>query len=503
MKRFVWLMALAVCAACSPPENSVSTAVYDLVIRGGRVVDPDTGLDAIRNVGITDGRIAAVSEQPLAGTEVVDAAGLIVAPGFINLHSHAWTPIGQRFEVQDGVTTTLELESGSYPASAFGTYEPIAIANRSRAHFGASLGHAWIRSAILEGENSVTGFEELVAGALNGTAGGLSMERPAFRQALDSNQKAELRSRLNSGLDAGGLGIGMLLDYMSEVVDSAEMQLVFEVAGERKAPIFVHIRRGVAGDTAGLIEVIELAKATGAPVHICHIQANAMNNVVEFMQLVREANAAGAKVTMESFPYNAGSTAISAAVFNRDWQKIFAITYEDVEWLATGERLTEELWNQYREEAPGGIVVHHYNREEWTRIASIAPDVIVASDGQPVINLQNKTIPFGIGTNSRIYARYVREEGSLDLMTAVAKMTLLPAQVLEDYSEAFKRKGRISIGADADLTIFDLESIQDHATYREPFLVSTGIAHVIVSGKFALRNGKLLEDSYPGKRILK
>ena len=503
MHRCLWLIALAGCAACSPPENGAPTVAYDLVIQAGRVINPETQLDAIRNVGINDGRIAAVSEQPLAGAEVVDAAGLIVAPGFINLHSHAWTPLGQSFELQDGVTTALELESGSYPASAFGTYEPIALANRSRPHFGASLGHAWIRSAILEGADSVTGFEELVAGALNGSGDGLSMERPAFRQALDSDQKAELRSRLNSGLDAGGLGIGMLLDYMNEVVDSEEMQVIFEVAGARQAPIFVHIRRGVAGDTAGLIEVIELAKTTGAPVHICHLQASAMQNVTEFMRLVREANAAGAKVTMESFPYNAGSTSISAAVFNRDWQKIFAITYKDVEWLATGERLTEEKWNKYRQEAPGGIVVHHYNREEWTRLASIAPDVIVASDGQPIISLESKTIPFGIGTNSRIYARYVREEGSLDLMTAVAKMTLLPARVLENYSEAFTRKGRLSVGADADLTIFDLDTIQDHATFSDPFQASTGIAHVIVGGKFALRDGKLLEDSFPGTRILK
>ena len=329
------------------------------------------------------------------------------------------------------------------------------------------------------------------------------MERPAFRRALNAEQKKELRTRLETGLDEGGLGIGMLLDYMSEVVDEAEMRVVFEVAAARKAPIFIHIRRGVAGDTAGLLEVIALAKETGAPVHICHLQANAMGNVAEFIRLIREANQEGAKITMESFPYNAGSTSISAAVFNRDWQKIFAITYEDVEWVTTGERLTEELWNRYREESPGGIVVHHYNREEWTRIASEAPDVIVAADGVPIVNLQQKNAPFGIGTFSRIYARYVRQEGTLSLMDAVAKMTLLPARVLEGYSPAFAHKGRIRVGTDADITVFDLDTIQDNATFKNPYQPSSGIAHVIVAGQFALRDGQLLEDSFPGQRILK
>ncbi len=496
----LYLLALClIVAACTGP---VSQTRYDLVLEGGLVVDPESGLEDVRNLGIIDGRIAAVSETPLTGDQRVDVSGLVVAPGFINVHTHAWTPLGNRFEVRDGVTTIIEMESGSYPAARFGTYAPIALEGRARTHFGASLGHAWIRSQILSGGEGLTGMDQAVARAMRGE-GAATMESPAFQQPLDDAQKVMLRDMLRSGLDEGGLGIGMLLDYMSDAVDEEEMRIVFEVAAERGAPISVHVRRGIAGDPSGLIEVIDLARETGAPVHICHLQASAMMNIAEFMRLVREARADGVRITMESFPYNAGSTSISAAVFSRDWQKIFAITYEDVEWVATGERLTEDTWEKYRAEQPGGSVVHHYNKEAWTRQASIAPDVIVAADGTPVMSLAMKNAPFGVGTFSRIYARYVRDEGALTLSQAVAKMTLLPARMLQGYSPAFARKGRLAVGADADITIFDLKRIQDHATFQDPFQPSTGIEHVIVGGTFALRDGALIEDSYPGQRILK
>ena len=230
---------------------------------GGRVIDPESGLDAIRNVGIAQGSIAAISTEPMQGSTTIDASGLIVSPGFINVHSHSWTPLGQEFELRDGVTTALELEAGAYPVTKFGTYAPIAIADKARINFGASVGHAWIRSAILEGDKALSGADEMVSRAIaEGGAG--DMERPAFRAPLSPQQREELREHLETGLDEGGLGIGMLLDYMSEVVDDAEMRAVFELAADRKAPIIVHIRRGIAGNPTGLLEIIRYAKESDA-----------------------------------------------------------------------------------------------------------------------------------------------------------------------------------------------------------------------------------------------
>ena len=473
---------------------------YELVLKGGRVIDPETELDAVRDVGIAGGNIVAVEKGPLDGADVVDVSGLVVAPGFINLHSHAWTPLGQRFQAQDGVTTELELESGSYPVEALGTQSAFAIDGRAAINYGASLGHAWVRSAMKDGAAAVAAFDALIGDSGSAAIG---MNRPAFREPMAPGELAVLKGHLRKGLDQGGLGIGMLLDYMSEAVHGAEMLAVFEVAAERGAPIFVHIRRGIAGDPNGLYEVIGLAEQTGAAVHVCHLQASAMGGVQHFLSEIRAARDRGVQITTESFPYNAGSTSNTAAVFNRDWRSVFAIDYEDVEVAATGERFTEATWQEYREKYPGMSVIHHYNREEWTSIATNAPDVAVASDGSPIFSLENKVPPWGIGTNARVLGRYAREKGSLSLMTALAKMTILPASILQDYSPAFRRKGRIQAGADADITIFDPDTVIDNATFQEPFQPSSGIAHVLVGGTFVVRDGKFQEGIHPGRRILR
>ncbi len=471
---------------------------YDLVLQGGRVIDPDSGLDAVRNVGIRDGRIAAVSAEALAGDRQLDVTGLVVAPGFVELHSHAWTPIGMRMHARDGVTTALELESGSYPVANYGTYGAIAIAGRTPVHFGASVGHAWVRSQILEGAKAHSGMEQAVA-----QGDDLGMNRPAFRSPLTSEQRALMRDLLRKGLQQGGLGIGVLLDYMSEVVDRRELEDIFRVAAEFKAPVIVHIRRGDAGDTAGLLEVIELSRRTGAPVHICHIQANAISNITGFMSLVREARAAGVGITMEAFPYNAGSTAISAAAFLRNWQKVFAIDYGDIEVAATGERLTAESFARYQQEEPGLLVIHHYNREEWTRQATLAPDVIIASDAVPIMGMVGNVAPWGIGTHAKILREYVRVQRALSLTDAIAKMTILPARVLESYSPAMRRKGRIQPGADADLVVFDPVMITDNATFAKPLAASTGFRYVIVNGVVVVDDDKMVDDALPGQRVLR
>jgi hypothetical protein len=377
------MLAFCCCiAACGDTAQDTpgDTTVYDFVLNGGRVIDPGSGLDAIRNVGIAGGSIAAISIEPMQGSTTIDVSGLVVAPGFINLHSHSWTPLGQEFELSDGVTTALELEAGAYPVANFGTHAPIAVAGNARINFGASVGHAWIRSAILEADDSLSGADHMVASAISEGGAG-DMERPAFRAPLSPQQREELRVHLETGLDDGGLGIGMLLDYMSEVVDDAEMRAVFELAADRKAPIIVHIRRGIAGDPAGLQEIIQYAKASGARVHICHVQANAMSNIEEFLRLIREARDEGVKITTESFPYNGASTSNTAAVFNRDWQTIFDITYEDVEWAATGERFTESItttrkngrvWRQMRRtlSLPPMDSRSSRSNKKWRRLAS-------------------------------------------------------------------------------------------------------------------------------------
>lgn len=307
---------------------------------------------------------------------------------------------------------------------------------------------------------------------------------------------------MHQGLDDGGLGIGFLLDYMSAAVSDDELKMVFEVAGQRKAPVFVHVRRGLAGDISGLLEVIEMAKLTGAPVHICHLSHSAMKGTERFLGAIRQARADGVDISTEVLPYNAGTTSISAAAFFRDWQSIFEISYEDVQWATTGEWFTKSKWEEYQQKYPSGSVIHHYVKEDWTRTLATAEDVIIVTDGTPALSESVKVPPQGIGSFSKVLGKYSRDENAISLMAALKKMTLMPAQRLEGIAPLFKRKGRLQEGADADITVFNPDTIIDNTTYENPFQASTGVQYLLVNGQFVVRDAKVVEGSLPGRRLL-
>lgn len=501
MNLLIRLVGLVVALVLPVPAAFAEEVRFDLVLRGGRVIDPESGLDAVRDVAIVAGRIAAIEPGPLLGTRELDVSGLVVAPGFIDLHSHSPTPLGQYYQVLDGVTTALELEAGAFPVERFGSQ----IEANARIHFGASVGYGSLRMLVKHGlrvPHLIVDRPEPVGllGAWTVVRSLFSPPTAVFLEPATAAERARLRALLGEGLDAGGLGIGLPLDYISEAVDAAEIRMIFEVAAERRVPVFIHIRRGINGDSAGLEEALGLAEGTGAAVHICHISHNAMRGTGVFLRAIREARARGVDVTTELLPYNAGSALISSAVFGRDWQTIFGIRYADVEWAETGERFNEAMWNEYRRERPEGQVIHHYVKEAWTREALAEPGVIVVSDLLPMITEQSKVAPHN-GAFSRVLGRYVRETGLLELEDALARMTLLPARRLEAFAPAFERKGRLAVGADADITVFDADTILDRATYRDPYQASAGIAYVLVAGELVVRDGELDEAVHPGKRL--
>lgn len=474
--------------------------VYDMVLTGGRVIDPETGLDAIRNVAINENTIAAISSEPLAGNQTLDVSGQVVSPGFIDIHTHSPTKLGQYYQVMGGTTTALELEAGSYPISEYGS----DIRAQPLINFGTSAGYINMRVLQKQGIKfpHMTSAPAPVGlkGYWTAAKSLFSEQRQGLEERANANDRAELRTMLEGSLAQGSLGIGLALDYMSEGVDAEELRMIFDTAAAHDSLIFVHIRRGVNGDPAGLYEVLNLAKETGAALHICHIQHNAMKNTRLFLKEIAQARTDGVDVTTEVLPYNAGSAPMSSAVFNRDWQKIFAITYEDVEWAATGERFTKATWDERKKNGPDGQLIHHYVKEEWTRAAMVDPNVIVVTDLLPMVSRDSKVAPHNAAFTKTL-ARYVRETPLLDLTTALKKMTLLPAQRLETVSPAFKKKGRLQVGADADITIFDPATIQDNATYANPYQSADGIAHVIVNGTLVVQNGKLVENTYPGRPL--
>lgn len=468
----------------------VYSADFDLVIANGRVIDPETGLDATRHVGIRDGSIATVSRTPLAGNKTIDASGLVVAPGFIDVHSHTPTLLGQHLNLLDGVTTQLDLEAGAFPVSFYGEH----YQGGAQLNYGSSVGHFAIRIKVIDSIDQ----PYLFVGNTPAHMAGKAWTEPATAEQIE-----QMRVLVNQGLDEGGLGIGVLLDYMTSAISDAELRMLFEVAAKRQVPIYVHVRRGYPGDPTGLVEVIGLASDTGAALFVCHITHNAMGGIGNWLAMIDAANATGTNITTETLSYAAGGTGISADVFRRrDWQKIFDISYEDVQWVPTGEWMTKESWERYSREQPAGMVNHHYVKEAWMITALQWPGMMISTDALPALDLDVLSNPNIAGTFSRVLGYYVRDTGVLTLPDALGKMSLLQARWMEQASPAFAKKGRLQEGADADIVIFDPTTIAANATYGDPYRKPTGMRHVIVGGRQVVADSLRIEGRYPGRKIL-
>ena len=470
--------------------KTITSDVFDTVIEGGRVMDPETNFDGIANIGIRRGKITHISTERLQANRIIDARGLVVSPGFIDIHSHTPTRLGEHLSVLDGITTQLDLEAGSYPPTDYG-YQYKAGA---QLHYGSSVGHFAIRGLVMD--NSTQGYFFSEDGLFS--LGGAMWSQPATPAQVN-----EMREHLRNGLQLGGLGIGVLLDYMTEAVTESELSMIFATAAEYDTPIYVHVRRGMPGDPTGLDEVIALAETHGVATLICHITHSAMGGIGVWLSKIDAANSRGARITTETLSYLAGGTSIAADVFvNRDWRAIFDIDYEDVQWVPTGEWLDEKRFLQYQREFPTSSINHHYVKEEWLVEALKWPGMMVSTDALPAFDLEVKTNPNIAGTYAHFLGRYVRDLGVMPLMDGLRRITLLPAQWLSQASSVFETKGRIQVGADADLVIFDSETIAARAEYGDPYQPSVGIAHVLVAGRPVVVNGSQVEGRYPGQHLL-
>jgi N-acyl-D-aspartate/D-glutamate deacylase len=450
----------------------MSAQQYDVVISHGRVIDPETKLDAIRDVGIQNGKIVAISETPLEGREVVDARGLVVTAGFIDLHQHGQTPENYGFKARDGVTTALELEVGVADVPSWYAQRD----GKSLINFGASIGHIPVRMQLLH------------------DSGTFLPKDNAIDAQLTPEQSVNMMAMLRRGLDEGALGIGMGIAYVPGATRD-EIFRVFQLAAARGQTIFVHLRSAGPVDPGGidaLQEVLADAASTGAGLHVVHITSTLLRETPLALDMIHSAAMHSVKVTTEAYPYTAGMTDISSAIFSPGWQqRNGGITYKDLQWAQTGERLTEESFNRYRKQ--GGEVAIHAIPEDMVRIAVADPTVMMASDG---ILDNGKGHPRAAGTYARVLGRYVRDEHLLSLSDALAKMSLMPANLLR-----LSNKGRIQIGADADITIFDPQHVTDRATFENPAQYSEGILFVMVNGVWAVKNGQIQPGVFPGKEV--
>ena len=442
---------------------SACGADYDTVIRGGRVMDPESGLDSVVNIGILEGQVRAISGDNLDGSRVIDATGLIVAPGFVDLHRHGQSERAYRLQVQDGVTTGLELEIGTPDAATwYAEREGGQLVN-----YGVSIGHIGVRARAMG--DSVLG------------SGGITA-----RQQSSPDQISETEQLIREGLAQGAIGVGFGTAYTPGATMD-EIERIFSIAADLGVTAFVHMRGGLEG----LDSTLTAANNAAASLHIVHANSSGGGNILEFLEMIQIAQDEGRDVTTEAYPYGASQTGIQSALFD-DWESWDDERFERHQWVRTGERLNRETFSKYREE--GGSVIIHGRTEEMTLAAVTSPLTIVASDG-------GTGHPRGAGTFARILGRYVREQGALELMDALARMTILPTLRLEEFVPAMETKGRIRLGSDADITIFDPETVIDRATYLEGSLTSDGIEYVLVNGIPVVYEGEIAEGVRPGKAI--
>lgn len=456
------LLALLVSWAGQPSPR------YDLVVANGRVMDPESGLDAVRHVGIRGGTIEAISQTPLAGTRIIDATRHVVAPGFVDLHEHGQQDESYRMMVRDGVTSAFELEVGTADVAAWYAQR----AGGQIVNHGVAIGHIPARMKVLGDPGT---------GLLPAGIGGSGV--------ASETQLAAIEAILREGLAQGAVAMGFGSAYTPGAT-IAEIERMFRVAAAGGVSVHIHMRGGVPG----LHETIAAAAAARAPLHIVHVNSSAGDDLSQFLGIIQAARDKGQDVTTEAYPYGAGMTEIQSALFD-DWATWPDDRFALHQLVSTGERLTRATFERARK--TGGTVIIHGRSEEQTRSAIASPLSMIASDGF----IENgRGHPRTSGTYAKVLGRYVRDQKAVTLMDAIRRMTLEPARRLERRTPAMANKGRVRVKRDADLTIFDPETVMDRATYENATIPSAGIPYVIVGGQVVVDRGELT-PARPGRAI--
>jgi N-acyl-D-aspartate/D-glutamate deacylase len=468
-------LALATTLLCSP---SVTPAVaqevvqkgFDLVIAGGRVMDPDRRLDSVMNIGISGGVIQVISPQPLTGVRIINAAGLVVCPGFIDILSYDPVEPGVWTKLADGVTTNLAMHGGCVEPDKW--YRAIA-ASRPPLHYGASFFYNAARVRFIKDRYAH------VSGEVRG-------------KVLDLAEKA---------LRQGALGVSFALEYVPGVT-SEEIIAAMSQAAHYGVPAFFHARYSDMEEPGtnldGMREIIGYASTTHAGVHIGHINSTGGTfSMPVTLALIDSARSTGLEITACMYPYTFWGTYLNSARFDPGWQTRFHISYGDLQLGGSSERLTPESFQRYRR--LGKLAVAYAIPDEDNRAALRSAYVMIGSDA--ILETGYNNHPRASGAFARLISTYVREQKTISLMDAIAKMTILPARRMEQASDAMKKKGRLQIGADADIVVFDASRIRDRSTVEHPELPSEGIHYVLVDGNVVLDQRGLHKNIHAGKPI--
>jgi hypothetical protein len=491
--------------------------MYDVVITGGRVIDPETGLDAIRNVGINGEKIAIVTKDVIQGKETIDAKEHVVAPGFIDMHHHqVGVPFGEHLALRDGVTTPLELEAGVYPVEEF--YK--SLEGKCRANFGASSGTLAVREHIHNPEyrTKFAGFFiwDLLAdpkGSKTTMHWSTSVSTPA--------QIEKFEELLEEGINEGAIGVGHAVGYMVAGCSQEESMVVQKLAGKYGQSAYVHARfSGQMPPTSGILGFMEMMSSQevyGGGVVFQHMSAQALRGTMPAVKMFDAARSQGVQVLGELYPYNYGASMVGADYLHPDnYQNNMGRDYKDIIETSNLKPLMKERYEELNKSNPFTSIMFYNATEEDVFKGLSHPSTVVGSDSFPyTIAATGKSAeawdtpfdsvnghPRGSGTHARVLA-WVREKKlDISLSLAVSKMTYMIAKYLEDNGVSqMNNKGRIQEGKDADITIFDPKTVQDNGTMKQGGLPSTGIPYVLVNGTVVVKDSKALDNVFPGKPV--
>jgi N-acyl-D-glutamate deacylase len=486
-----------------------------LVISGGRVVDPASGMDAVGDVAVMDGRVVAVGTGLPGAERVIDASGLVVAPGFIDLHAHGQSIPADRMQAFDGVTTSLDLEAGVMPVASW--YRRQAAAGRIL-NYGASANWAFARIGAMTGSNEESSLDAF---------GRAMRDRRWVENVATEAEIAGILDRLARGLDEGGIGIGILNAY-APGAGVQELTAVCQLAAARGVPTFTHVaymsRIDPESAAEAYIRLIGYAGATGAHMHICHFNSSSKTDTERCAKLVAKAQEQGLPITLEAYPYGTGSTVLAAAFFNDpQFEERHGTGYDSVQRVTDGRRFRdrEELLAA-RAAEPSTLVLWHVldteNNAHHRRLLDMSvlyPGGAIASDAMPW-SLADGTIyagdawplpedatshPRSAGTFTRFLRHWVRERAAVSLLEGVRKCTLIPAEILAPSTPEMHAKGRLQPGADADVVVFDFATITDRAEFSAMNRPAEGVRHLLVGGQPVITDGMMDVMARPGRPV--